>query len=360
MNYFSFTRFLVRSDILEKLKIMKNELYYNLSTIQLFILLALPCFFAATARGIQPLDEPDTLTLIQISDPHICNLNGYHSSFVQMRQHYGNNIEPFKIFLQSVPKENNVDCLIITGDNIDYYEAESEQGWMLDTQIEQFAHLLNRSDIPIYLTLGNHDIASYWINSDSVFSKGVHQLNSASARAAWIRNISCFKNNTYYSRVFKVDTTAFRLIFLDNGYYAAEESTESSLPFIIEQSQLEWLDNQLKTSTSDVEILFMHIPLPHGKFLESQSIFSSSTRFNNLLSVLEKNSSTRLIFAGHEHINAINHYIFPNGNKLTQIITDAFGRDQDNWRMIKITNEDVIIYFPGSYKIEYVIPLKQK
>lgn len=345
---------------------MKNQLLLNLLKIQFFIILAAPCFIAAKETTTATSEQPDTLTFIQISDPHICNLTGYHSAFVQMRQHYGNTRESLLIFLQSVLKENKADRLIITGDNIDYYEAESEQGVMLAAQIEQYAHLLDRCEIPVYLTLGNHDIASYWINSDSVFSKGVHQFNSERARAAWIRNISCFKSGTYYSRIIKVDTTTFRLIFLDNGYYSNEKKTESALPFIIDQSQLEWLDDQLKTSTSDVEIIFMHMPLPYGKekdhrtFTEPLAIYSSKTRFNNLASILEMNSSTRLIIAGHEHINTINHYFLAKGNKLTQVITDAFGRDHDNWRMIKITNKDIIIYFPGSHKIECLIPLKQK
>ncbi len=312
------------------------------------------------------MQESDTLTFIQISDPHICHLDGYHPSFVKMRQHYGNNSEPFLLFLQTVLKKNKANHLIITGDNIDYYEAESEQGDMLDTQIEKYAHLLARCEIPVYLTLGNHDIASYWINADSVFSKGVHQLNSERARATWIRNIPCFKNGTYYSHVLQVDTRTFRLIFLDNGYYSNEKRTESLLPFVIDQSQLEWLDDQLKTSTCDVEIIFMHMPLPfgtekdHRNFMAPLAIYSSKTRFHNLASVLEKNSSTCLIMAGHEHCNAINTYILPNGNKLTQVITDAFGRDHDNWRMIKITSKEIIIFFPGSCKIECLIPLKVK
>jgi hypothetical protein len=77
-------------------------------------------------------------------------------------------------------------------------------------------------------------VTSFWVNSDSTYTN--NQFHAEWARAAWIRNTPCFKNGTYYSRVLKIDTTVFRLIFLDNGYYSKEKLTDGQLPFIIDKS----------------------------------------------------------------------------------------------------------------------------
>ena len=114
------------------------------------------------ARAAGPA-ENDTLTFIHITDVHICNLTGYHPAFVQKRQQFGNGITIYPEFLRTVPGKVKADFVVVTGDNIDYYEAETETGGMLDTQIEQYARILDNSQIPVYLTLGNHDIASYRI-----------------------------------------------------------------------------------------------------------------------------------------------------------------------------------------------------
>ena len=306
--------------------------------------------------------EPDTLTFIHVTDIHACNLTGYHPFFVEKRQHFGKNIETFTDFLKSVPDKYEADFVIVTGDNIDYYEAETEKGGVLDTQVEQYSRLLDHCKIPVYLTLGNHDIASYRINSIPAVSS--NQLDAERARATWMRNIPCFKEGTYYSHVFKIDTVTVRFIFLDNSYYSTEEITDGVLPFIVDQFQLRWLDNQMKASPSDVEIIFMHIPLPYGTvtdnktLLEPISIYSSKTRAYNMISVLEKNSSTRLIFAGHKHINSINNYVLPDGDNLTQVMTGAFGYDTASWRVIKVTKDNVLISFPGSSGIEHIIPVR--
>lgn len=305
---------------------------------------------------------PDTLSILQVTDIHVCNLTGYHPFFVEKRQHFGKNILTFPEFLKSVPDKLNADLMVITGDNVDFYEAEASLGRILDTQVEQYSRILDNCKIPVYLTLGNHDIASYWI--DEVPSVKNSQLNAERARAAWMRNVPCFKEGTYYSRIFKVDDVTVRLIFLDNAYYATEEIADGVLPFSTDQYQMRWLDDQLKASSSDIELIFMHIPLPYGQsagnmaLSEKLSAYTSKSNTYNLLKVLDANSSTRMIFAGHKHINSINNYTLPDGDKLTQVMTAAYGYGEMNWRMIKITADNILICVPGSTSIEYKIPIR--
>ncbi len=334
---------------------------------KLFILFSMSAFlilWLINATPVRATDkvESDTLTFVHISDVHICNLTGYHPDFVQKRKHFGNGINTYPGFLKTVPGKVNADFVVVTGDNIDYFEAETEKGGMLDTQIEQYASILDNSKIPVYLTLGNHDIASYRITPGPW--TGNNQFQSGKARAAWMRNVPCFKNGTYYSHVYKIDTTTFRLIFLDDAYYSTPEISDGELPFSMDPFQLRWLDDQLKASTSDIEIIFMHIPLPKGKAVDGQilteqtSIYSSKTEVFNLFSVIEKNSSSKLIFAGHNHVNDINRYILPGGNILTQVRTGALAYDANNWRVIKITKDKILISQAGSTRTEYTITLK--
>ncbi len=340
---------------------MKRIKFHYSSVCLLLLTLFTPYFTKADTVTSETLSKPDTITFIHVTDPHICNLTGYHPFFVEKRRHFGNNAGPLVHFFESIPRKYQSDFVIITGDNIDYYEAQTEKGSTLDTQIEQYTRLLDSCEVPAYLTLGNHDIASYFVSPDLAYTN--NQFLAGRARATWMRNVSCFKEGTYYSRVLKIDTTTFRLIFLDNSYYATKEVSDGEVPFIIDQSQLLWLDFQLKESSSDVEIIFMHMPLPFEKSVENRNLtvptskYSSKSITYNLFSVLENNSSTRLIIAGHEHINSISNYSFPNGNKLTQVMTGAFGYDPENWRMIQLTNDKIIISYAGESKTEYIIPI---
>lgn len=304
----------------------------------------------------------DTISFIHITDPHICNLAGFHPFFVQKRQHFGNNLEPLANFFRTVPVKYKSDFIVVTGDNIDYYEAQSEKNGVEGNQIEQYSKLIESVRIPVYLTLGNHDIASYYVGSDLAYTN--NQLHAESARAVWMRNIPSFKDGTYYSHVFRIDTTVYRLIFLDNAYYGTKELKDDALPFLIDPAQLLWFDAQLKASPSDIEIVFMHMPVAYSKSNRDTvnavplSTYSSKGKFFNLFSVLGRNSSNRLFFVGHNHENLITNYVLPNGSRLTQVMTGAFGYNPDDWRIIKLTGNSILIYYPGSTVIENVIDIR--
>ena len=303
---------------------------------------------------------PDTLSFIHVSDLHFCNLTGYHPVFVAMRQHYGNGSEPILKFFKSGPGRLSSDFLVITGDMIDYYEAETASGDMLDTEIEQFIKYLDFCDVPVYLTLGNHDISSYFVKTGAKTYTS-HMFNAGKARAVWIRNTACFRNGTYYSRVFQVDTTSYRLIFLDNAYKSTDSS--KNRPYLVDRYQLIWLDNQLKASENDVEIIFTHMPLIDGfesdpsKTVEDIDVISAGT-VSDLAGVLENNHSTRLIVSGHKHRNLVYNYQFRDNYILPQVETGAFARDANNWRLIQLTADNIIISYPGKSETQYLIPLK--
>lgn len=341
-------------------EIISDIMNKSLSVNRLSALVILWIIFSFQLAATSP--KNDTLTFIHVTDPHVCNLTGYNTFFVEKRQHFGKNIQTFPGFLKSVPEKYEADFVVVTGDNIDYYEAETDNGGMLDTQVEQYSRLLGQCNLPVYITLGNHDISTYSINKVPAVTS--NQLYAERARATWMRNVACFKEGTYYSHLFNLESATIRLIFLDNGYYSTEEMDDGVLPFVIDPFQLKWLDAQLKASDTDIEIIFMHIPLPYGNsagnsiLTEPITSYSSKTNSFNLLNILEKNSSSRLIFAGHKHINLINNYKLKDKNILTQVMTGAFGYDTANFRVIKITKDNILISMPGSSKIEYTIPVR--
>ncbi len=337
----------------------------RLKALTLMLLLLIPVLLIGR-------NKPDTISFIHVTDVHFCNLTGYHPFIVQGRQHYGEVTEPLISFFHSIPEKLNSDFIVITGDMIDYYDAENVLGDMLDTQIEQFARLIDKTYIPAYLTLGNHDILSYLVDSESgrILS---HQYHASHARAAWIRNLSCFRNGTYYSRTFQVDTTTYRLIFLDNAYYLPGRPAD--VPFTMDPYQLYWLDNELKKSGTDIEIIFMHMPLINPEssdltptrnkyFLDLEDTVAIKHELDapdkdtlDLLSVLRQNSSARMVISGHMHSSVIHEVHFSDDYSLIHVMTGAFGRDSRNWRQIQLTEGSIILSFPGDTKRQFVISL---
>lgn len=323
------------------------------------------CFFLLvgirpTTVLARPAIKADTLTIMHITDTHICNLKEYHPVFVQKRQQYGNGVESLLHFFATMPVQMKADLVVNTGDNIDFYQATTLSGDMLDTQVEQYARLVELCPVKLFCILGNHDIQQYRIDSDSTYV--AQKYNAAQAKAAWIRNIACFRNGTYYSRTYRVGDTSYRLIFLDNSYRAQDQP----VPFVMDGVQLEWLNYQLQEFAEDVEILFMHIPLPLEDANKDGNSFSkapikldaSSIASNMLLKLLNDYSSVRLLVTGHGHKNIIEDAVFPKGHKLTQIETDAFGQDPQNWRLIKLTEKEILISFPGAANVQYTFKSK--
>ena len=334
----------------------------------MILLFLIPVLVLAQTRA-------DTVSFIHISDTHWHNPAGYHPAIIEARQHYAGATDPLVNFFHTIPRKLKSDFVVITGDIIDYWEGESASGDMLETQIEQFITLKSRNaQIPVYLTLGNHDIETYWTDDGRKSIFPAPQLNAGRARAAWIRNSNSLRDGTYYSHTIRVDTTTYRLIFLDNAYYNPDRS--DTWPFIMDPYQLYWLDNELKKSDTDIEIIFMHKPLmvPPREDVEASrntyylnledtlaiqhNLKSFDDDVLDLHNILKKNASTRLVITGHRHASAVHEVHFSDEYSLTHVMTGAFGRDERNWRQIRLTRDSIIISFPGITQKQFVISLE--
>lgn len=304
-------------------------------------------FFFFMLINATVLAQTDTLSFLHITDLHVIFNQGiYQKDLAQSRNHYRQGEVSLRRFLQTMPEKTNSDMVIATGDLVDFFEAETMDGNMLDIQAEWFSNLISDSHIPVFLTLGNHDIFTFnWQNN-----KLTHNQNfSGRSRAAWTRNLSCFKNGTYYSKVFQVGQTTYRFIFLDDSFYQFLPEDKVDIPYI-DKSQLYWLNAQLHESDDDIEIILMHIPFKDAVNQQGSS--------NELYSVLSKNPSTKLILAGHYHKNAITDFPSVEVRKIVQVQTGALVQNMENWRRISIAENQIMVSFPGKTENELVIPVK--
>lgn len=290
--------------------------------------------------------NPDTISFLHITDIHMAfNLELFQKDLAENRSKYGNAVKPFKVFLKNVPKQTKADFVVATGDLIDFYEGEAKNKKMLDFQIEQFIKQTKKSKVPVFLTLGNHDIISYsWGDKERISS----QNNTKKAETVWTKKASCFKNGTYYSSQLEIGETTFRLIYLNNGYYDFPDEENENLPYV-DKPQLHWLEGQLLESDKDIEIIFMHIPLKNEVIQSEAGI--------ELFSVLQKYPSVKLIVAGHNHRNIIQQFPTEKGNKITQVQTAAFASSPKSWRQIKLCDNKILVSQQGNLKNEIEIDL---
>jgi len=285
----------------------------------------------------------DTLSFLHVSDIHlIFKLAKFQPNLAETRKHYANGVVPLKSFLKKAPAKTDADFVIVTGDLVDFSEGETTGGKMSGLLIDHFARTMKRQKTPLYLTLGNHDVAAYsWIGT----SLSSSQKNAGKSRAHWIRSVPCFREGTYYSRNVTVGHTTYQMIFLDNSYNTVEKNKPVSVPFL-SREQMQWLEARFADSPDDVEILFMHIPMNPGMagFVENNSVYS----------VVSRQPSLRLVCVGHNHRNEMKE--FQNAEShFYQVQTGAFARDPQNWRVIRLTEDNILVSSPGETEIERII-----
>ncbi|WP_175550024.1 metallophosphoesterase family protein [Mariniphaga anaerophila] len=293
--------------------------------------------------------QTDTLSFLHITDLHtIFNQPGYLDEMIESRKLklYDQGENRLRNFLQTMPEKTGSDMVIATGDLVDFFEANTATEQNLNVQIVQFSRLLDDYRTPVFLALGNHDLFSFnWANNKLKH----HQNNSGSARAAWIRNVHCFKNGTYYSELFQVGTTTYRFIFLDNAFYKFQKDEKYKVP-CINDAQRYWLSAQLNESDDDIEIVFMHIPM--------KSVTPDENYSNQIYSVLKSSPNAKLILAGHRHKNLVDYFPVGDNSKMVQVQTGSLVQGPDNWRLVRLTEDKIFVSAPGRSGEELVIPVK--
>jgi len=303
--------------------------------------------------------QDNKLVFLHTSDPHLVfNLDKCDPMFYDLRKGLLTNEDSLKLFFNTVPEKVNADAVIITGDMIDYYKAavNDYDGTMIGNQVKLFNDsIYSRTTIPTYLTLGNHDITTYWVdNKDS--SRQQTQAYADKARAEFIQNIACFDKGTYYKKEFKVGETKYHFFFLDNG---------NSIPSDwINKTQLAWLNAELDKIGNDPVVIFQHRYFSVGD-INGDGIFFKENKptdwpskeqcADGFLKTLNDHNNIKAIILGHGHKNVWEGINFPNNHKIYQIMTGSVSTGINNWRLIELTEHAITISKAGVDEIEIEI-----
>ncbi|MCX8037938.1 MAG: metallophosphoesterase [Candidatus Sumerlaeia bacterium] len=311
--------------------------------LQIFLLLVVGC-----ARHTALVHRDSSFTLLHLTDTHLCHLDQYHPTLIEKRKHYGNGREPLLRALTAGARKAGADAIVITGDLIDFFEGTTAKGDVRAGQVERFVRTASRARVPLWLTLGNHDISTHVIGGKG--ESRPNQLRAQVARAAWIRQMDCFREGTGYFRDVRVGSRLWRLYFLDASYRAADEPTGN----LWDRPQLDWLANELRQSPERTAILFFHIPLPVGDTNGDGDSFPvpkvwplPDTYQKGIFKILNDHPSVVAAFVGHNHKNIIEDIPLPAGHSVAQVETGAFAADPKNWRTITLTENALIISKPG-------------
>lgn len=293
------------------------------------------------------LNSGDTLSFLHITDLHvICDQKTFTPDFMEYRKRYQKDEIILNTFLKDIPKQTKSEMVVATGDLIDFFEVDIRDPKYLESQVRSFSKTIKESPVPVYCTLGNHDLFSFFWKD----GKLKHDQNAANrSRAYWVRNASCFHNGTTYSKIIQVGQTTYRLIFLDNGMYEFKPAQKSEIPYI-DKAQVCWLKSQLQASPDDVEIILMHIPFEDLK---------AGTEYDNeLYSILKQDNAVKLILAGHTHKNHVSTYPATNDKQITQVQTSTLSKGVNHFRQIRLTENNILVSAPGKSDNEVVIPVK--
>ncbi len=322
-------------------KIKVNKLY------KMFLIGTLLVIYGTTYA------QTDTLKIIHTSDIHtVFSLDNCNPIFYNLRKHLIGASDSLKNFFATVPQKTNASAVVITGDLIDYFKADDINGNKIGNQVEQFATLSENCPVPLYLTLGNHCLTSYGINKKDS-SKQQTQIYADKARADFVRNFSCFKHGTYYKKEIQVGKTKYHLFFLDNG---------NSIPSDwINKTQLAWFKNEIEKVGNEPVVIFQHKYFLVGD-INGDGIYFKKNKptdwpkeencSEGFMKVLNEHKNIKAIFLGHGHKNTWEGIKFPSGHIIYQIETSTLYNKSSNWRLIKFTEDAMIVNKAGTTEIE--------
>ncbi|MCL5743088.1 MAG: metallophosphoesterase [Acidobacteria bacterium] len=277
----------------------------------------------APALLIQAGAAEPSLEFVQLTDTHVNRLAGAEARVAKARSHFAPSLTTLPAFFAGPGRELRPSFYLITGDLIDAFRYEGEQGAPLYGQVEAFAQAAAGAGAPLYLALGNHDLQHY--SADPATGRlRADQSVAGEARAAWIRSAPCFAGGTYYAFDRSVGRRTYRFVVLDNGYNSGAIAAE----------ELQWLRREAGQQGGRTLLLAMHIPLADDP---------NSAAIKDALAA----AKIALVLAGHKHTNGVEE--IPLGAATAvQVRTAAFGYGEKNWRRVRLRQDAIDVFSTGS------------
>jgi 3',5'-cyclic AMP phosphodiesterase CpdA len=297
--------------------------------------LLLPVVLAAAPAGAPKVE------FLHLTDTHVTDLSSVAEPLTAARKHFENTGGELAKFLGGSTRPPGSDFILITGDLIDGFSFAVGDGRRVFGQIDAFQRATAACRVPVFVLLGNHDIAHYGLSAAG--KPAADQAVAGEARAAWIAAMPSLRQGTYYAIKRQVGATRYVVLMLDNGYSAAGAKNAPGLQMAHEQ--LYWLRRQIEIHADATLVLAMHVPL--GTDAGSQAIKGAIAGAQNIA----------LILAGHVHKDGIDELALGEA-RTVQVRTAAFGYGVNNWRRVCLHPDRIEVFATGKHEtVEKTISL---
>ena len=219
-------------------------------------------------------------------------------------------VKNFETLIDKINKENNLDFVVFTGNNISRPNKEN---------LKMFLKKANKLKAPYYVVLGQKDVNKQKHFGKADYIKLVNRKNSAQRR---------FKKPNYVITkkdiAFIVADGSKEVIPTSNGYYRPEV--------------IEWANKKITENENKNVIIIQHYPLIPPSNKESAYTFKA----DEYLKMLAAHKNVKAIVAGHfnvnkeEEINGITHIATQNAPTYRIIeIIDCDTNSPTIWTTIK-------------------------
>lgn len=304
----------------------------------------LSALFALLAAAAAAQTRAPVVEFLHLTDTHVTDLSAVAAPIAKARAHFGATGEALAKFLAGGERPAGGEFILITGDLIDGYTFVAGDGRRVSGQIEAFQRATRASPVPLFVLLGNHDLAHYGLSAAQ--KPAADQSVAGEARAAWSAAVPALRGGTYYMFERQAGAARYVFVMLDNAYSAGGSDDKGG--FRMAHEQLFWLRRQAEAQRGATLIVGLHVPL--GSDAQSEAIKAA----------LADTGNVALVLAGHVHQNGIDE-IALGASPAVQVRTHAFGYGVNHWRRVRLHPDRIEVYATGSHdKVEKTILLRRQ
>ena len=273
------------------MKRKENSIMNTIKNWSISILLAGVMFL-----GVQCYSSTSSLKFAQLSDTHF--YTGTDNTTYKMIGRSGDLLDDAIAQINETP---NVNFVMFTGDLIDK---------PFEKELSAFLPHTEKINAPWYFSFGNHDTMFGGYLNPKLYMELVNKYN---------KNYKFEK--TYYSFV---PQKGYKAIVLDS--IIRDRLTSNGR---IGETQLEWLDNEIKNSPKDTILIFMHVPIiepfnsPNHRLEDADKVEEILNKYKNPIAV----------FQGHYHVAKITQK-----ENIVYVSCPAMVTYPNAFRMITINN----------------------
>jgi 3',5'-cyclic AMP phosphodiesterase CpdA len=284
---------------------------------------------AAAAAVSRAWASPAYLDFIHLTDTHTLKLAGVDERWVQKRRHYEHTLAALPSLFRRLKKDYNPAFIVHTGDAIDAFTFLGANGQPVYGQVEAFASAARKSPVPVYLCLGNHDIVDYGA------SLAADQSLAEQARAAWMRELPCFRDGAYYAFSRRVGAVQWRFVMLNNSYSGQapgrKAPANNGCP---DRAQLDWLEREISRYPADPLVIGMHHP-------------ARREGLEPFLETLAARRALTAVLSGHTHSDDWARDWPARGAPVLHVSSLAYAQGANHWRRIRLYEDRLVVFKTG-------------